>query len=81
MSEKDPIQNHGDTEEWTSYAPNCTLRLTKAALTQETGSLLQRNSSLQETQNILTISARAEPLAGISGSVGAIRLQFNCISQ
>lgn len=23
MSEKDPIQNHGDAEEWTSYAPNC----------------------------------------------------------
>lgn len=35
MSEKDPLENHGDAEEWSSYAPNCTPRLTKAALTQE----------------------------------------------
>lgn len=44
-SRKTPIQNHGNTEEWTSYAPNPTLQLTKAVLRQEIGAHLRRQAS------------------------------------
>lgn len=72
MSEKDPLEHHGDAEEWGSYAPNCPPRLTKAALTQEQRLRFAEKQFHAENTKQKT-SSRI-----FSGSVGALRLRFDC---
>lgn len=73
---KTPSQNHGNTEEWTSYAPNCTPRLTKAALTQETRLPFAEEQFPHRKQKLFSrfLSVCAQNLLGGGlGCVGAIR--------